>query len=74
MFPLEFLGVKTNPAKSACNLGVIFDKTFTFHLHFSVVCNSGFHHMRDLWRIRRHLDLDSAKLLATALLSSRLDY
>ena len=30
--------------------------------------------MRDLRRIRRHLDLDSAKLLATALVSSRLDY
>ena len=30
--------------------------------------------MWDLRRIRRHLDLDSAKLLATALVSSRLDY
>ena len=30
--------------------------------------------MRDLWRVRRYLDLDSAKLLATALVSSRLDY
>ena len=30
--------------------------------------------MRDLRRIRRHLDLDSAKLLATALVSSCLDY
>ena len=30
--------------------------------------------MQDLRRIRRHLDLDSAKLLATALVSSRLDY
>ena len=30
--------------------------------------------MRDLWRIRHHLDLDSAKLLATALVSCRLDY
>ena len=30
--------------------------------------------MRDLRRIRRHLDLDSVKLLATALVSSRLDY
>ena len=30
--------------------------------------------MRDLRRIRRHLDLDSAKLLAAALVSSRLDY
>ena len=30
--------------------------------------------MRDRRHIRRHLDLDSAKLLATALVSSRLDY
>ena len=53
---------------------VIFDKNFTFHSHISVVCSSCFYHMRDLCRIRRHLDLDSAKLLATALISSRLDY
>ena len=30
--------------------------------------------MRDLQHIRRHLALDSAKLLATALVSSHLDY
>ena len=29
--------------------------------------------MRDLWRVCSHLDLDSAKLVATALVSSRLD-
>ena len=74
MFPIELLGVKTNPTISARNLGVIFDKNFTFRSHISVVCNSCLHHMWDLWRIRRHLDLDSAKLLATALMSSRLDY
>ena len=74
MFPIELLGVKTNPAKSAHNLGVIFDKYFTFRSHISVVCNSCCFHMRDLRRIRRHLDLDSANLLATALVFSRLDY
>ena len=74
MFPIELLGVKTNPAKSAHNLGVIFDTNFTFRSHISVVCNSCFYHMRDLRRVFRHHDLDSAKLLATALLSSRLDY
>ena len=74
MFLIELLGVKTNPAKSARNLGVIFDKTFTFRSYISVVCNSCFYYMRDLQRIRRHLDLDSTKLLATALVSSRLDY
>ena len=38
------------------------------------VCNSCVYHLRDLRRIRSHLDLDSAKLFATALVSSRLDY
>ena len=74
MFPIELLGVKINSAKSAPNLGVIFDKNFTFRSHISVVCNSCFYHMRDLRRSRHHLDLDSAKLLATALVSSRLNY
>ena len=74
MFPIELLGVKTNPAKSARNLGAIFDKNFTFRSHISVVCSSCFYHMRDLRRIRSHLDLDSAELLATALVSTRLDY
>ena len=74
MFPIDLLGVKTNPAKSAQNLGVIFDNNFTFHPHISAVVGSCFYHMRDLWRIRRHLDLDSTKLFATALVSSRLHY
>ena len=74
MFPIELLSVKTNPAKSARDLSVVFDNDFTFHSHISVVCNSCFYHMWDLRRIRHHLDPDSAKLLATALVSSRLDY
>ena len=74
MFPLELLSVESNPAKFARNLGVIFDKNFTFRSHTSAVCSSCFYHMRDLRCIRRHLDLDSAKLLATALESSRLYY
>ena len=74
MFPIELLGVKTNPAISARNLGVIFGKNFTFRSHIFAVCSSCLYHMRDLRRIHRHLDLDSAKLLATALMSSRLDY
>ena len=74
MFAVEFFGVKTNPAKSAQNLGVIFDKNFTFHSHISAVCSSCFYHMQDLQGIRRHLGLDSAKLLATALVSRHLDY
>ena len=74
MFPIELSSVKTNPAKSALNLGAIFDKNFTFRSHISAVCSSCFYYMWDLRRIRRHLDLVSAKLLATALVSSCFDY
>ena len=70
MFPIELAGVKPNPAR---NLGVIFDTKFTFHSHISAVCSSCFYHMQDLQRIRRYLDLDSARLLASALVSSGLD-
>ena len=74
MFPIELLGVETYPAKSARNLGVIFDKNINFHSHIPAICSSCIYHIRDLRCIRRHLDLDSAKLLANALVSSRLDY
>ena len=74
MFPIELLGVKTYPAKSACSLGVIFDKNLNFRSHISAICSSCIYHIWDLRHIRRHLDLDSAKLLANALESSRLDY
>ena len=62
------------PAKSAHNLGVIFDKNFNFRSHISAICSSCIYHIRDLRRIRRHLDLDSANLHANALVSRRLDY
>ena len=75
MFPIELFGVKTNPAKPLLRiLGVIFDKTFTFHSHISAVCSSCFYHMQDMQRIRRHFDLHSVKYLATALVSTCLDY
>ena len=74
IFPIELLGVKSYPAKSARNIGVIFDKNVNFRSHISAICSSCIYHIRDLRRIRRHLDLDSAKLIANALVSIRLDY
>ena len=60
MFPIELLGVETYPSKSARNLGVIFDKNFNFRSHISAICSSCIYHIRNLQRICRHLDLDSA--------------
>ena len=68
------MDVKSYPAKAARNLGVIFDKNFNFCSHISAICSSCNYHTWDLQRIRPHLDLDSAELLANALVSSRLDY
>ena len=48
MFPIELLGVETYPAKSARNLGVIFDKIFNFRSHISAICSSCIYHIRDL--------------------------
>ena len=73
-FPLSFSVSKLNLLNLLRLLEVIFDKNFTFHSHISAVCSSCFYHMWNLQRICRHLDQDSAKLLATALMSSRLDY
>ena len=74
MFAIVLLGVKTYSAKSARNIGVIFGKNFNFRSHISAICSSCIYHIRDLRRIRHHLDLDSAKLLANDLMPSRLDY
>ena len=74
LFPVPLMGVDTKPSKSARNLGVIFDQNFNFRSHISQVCASCFYHIRDLRRIRKHLSLDNAKSLATALVTSRLDY
>jgi hypothetical protein len=74
LFPVPLMGVDTKPAKSARNLGFVFDQNFNFRQHISQVCASCLYHIRDLRRIRRHLSLDNAKSLATALVTSRLDY
>ena len=70
----EFLLIGNEQQRSKYLAMFPIEHCFTFCLHISVVCSSCFYHIRDLRRIRRHFNLDSAKLLATALMSSRLDY
>ena len=43
MFPIELLGVETYPAKSARNLGVIFDKNFNFCSHIFAISKALYH-------------------------------
>ena len=74
MFPIEIVGVKTYLANATRNLGIIFDKNLNFRSHISALCSACFYHMRDLLRVRHYLDLNGEKLLASELVSSRLDY
>ena len=74
MFPVDLLGVKTTSPKAARNLCVNFDMNSSFRPHVSAVCRSCHYHIRDLSCIRLYLTFESAKLLAHALVSSRLDY
>ena len=73
-FPVDILGSDVNPSDKVRNLGVIFDSGFSFSDHVASVCRSCFVGIRDLRRIRKRLNRDTAVVLANALVSSRLDY
>ena len=73
-FPINILGNQVSPAQSVKNLGVVFHSNFTFSDHVSQVIKSTRVHARDLYRIRPLLHLKTSVLLASALVSSRLDY
>jgi hypothetical protein len=62
------------PAKSARNLGFVFDSTLSHHDHITSITKSCFCHIRDLRRIRPCLDHNTAANIATSLVQSKLDY
>ena len=73
-FAINILGNHVSPAQSVRNRGVVFDSNFNFSNDVSQVIKSTRVHVRDLYRIRPLLDLNTSVLLANALVSSRLDY
>ena len=74
IFLVELLNQNFAEIDSIRNLGVAFDPAFLFKKHVSNICRSAFYHIRDLRRIRIHLNKSTAIYLANALVSSRLDY
>ena len=73
-FPIDILGNPLHPTESVRNLGVWFDSDFSFSKHAQNVCKSCFFQLRDFRNIRQFLTQDAAVSVATALVSSRLDY
>ena len=74
IFPVELLNQNLAEIDSIRILGVAPDPTFSFKKHVSNICRSAFYHIRDLRRIRIHLNKSTAISPANALVSSRLDH
>ena len=64
----------TSSASSARNIGVTFDSELKFDHHIRQICKSCYNYIRDLRRIRRHLSMDTPKMIENSLFTSRLDY
>ena len=62
------------PAKSAKNIGVIFDNTLSMHEHVSYICKSCMFHLRNIAAIRRYITQDACESIIHAMITSRMDY
>ena len=71
---LYFQNLPILPSASARNLGVILDSDLSYKKHFSTICQTSYLHIRQLRQIRPCLNMNSAILLANALVTSRLDH
>ena len=73
-FPAKLLDQEITPTDSARNLGVVFDGGLNFRKHISLVCRSFYYHIPDIGRLRRCFTSEVSKTIATAFVSSKLDY
>ena len=73
-FPMSFLGNIMEPAESVKNLGVILDAENSMQRHLANLCRTCYYHLRELQRVCRYLNHETAVKVANALVGSRLDY
>ena len=73
-FPVSLLGNSMEPAESVKNLGVVLDVENSMQRHVANLCCISYYHLRELRRVRRYLNHETAVKVAISLVSSRLDY
>ena len=61
-------------SKKARNLGVIFDSRLTNFSHINSICRSASLALRNIGRVRKHLNQANTEHLVRAFITSRLDY
>jgi len=73
-FPTPILNHNMTPSYTVRNLGVTFDSDYNFRKHISVTCRCCFYHILDLRHIRRYISLSVDAIIATAIITNRVDY
>jgi hypothetical protein len=73
-FDIEVAGERIKTSDSLKYLGVWFDKHLTMEKHISTKCSAAIINIKSISSIRRFINLDTAKLLATSLVLTHLDY
>jgi len=71
---IEVVGTSVSLVEYVKLLGVTFDKHLNFDRHISNVCSSSYFYIRALRHIRPFLDSETSKIIACAIVGSRLDY
>ena len=71
---VSFAGCTIQPKDCVRNLGILFDNELSFDKQVLSTSQTCFWHIRNLRRVRSSLDFSSTKLLANALVSSRIDF
>ena len=70
-FPVSFLGNIMEPAESVKNLGVILTAENSMQRHVVNLCRICYYHLRELRRVRRYLNHETAVKVAYALVIGR---
>jgi hypothetical protein len=71
---LKIGNVTINPSSTIKNLGVTFDRTMSMENHVKSVVKTVNFHLRNIYRIRRYITVESCHHLVRSLVLSRLDY
>ena len=62
------------PVQKVKNLGVILDSHLSMEAQVNSICRRAYFHLRSIGLIRKHLDLQTTKILVHAFVASTLDY
>ena len=71
---LQFGDKRISVSDKVTIFGVILDKHMTLDDQIDHVCKSSINHLRNLFRIRRYLDVNAASKVILAFITIRLDY